>query len=121
MISISHRTLAEIALLDLEGRMIGDAANTFVAAASEAIVEGGARKLVLNFKGLEQCDSMGISGLLRIHNSLENMGGRLVICDVHGLVAKVFAITHIDEVLHILDSEEEAMAALGVTSILQEA
>lgn len=119
MITIVRRNLAEIALLDLKGRLIGDEGNTFVATASDQVVEHGVRKMVLNFTGLEQCDSMGISALLRIHASLENMGGKLMICNVNDLITKVFSLTHMDEVLHVYASEEEALEALGVASLVQ--
>lgn len=118
MITIAHRNLAEIALLDIAGRMTGDAGNHFVAVASNQIVELGTRKMVLNLKQLDQCDSMGISALLRIHTSLTNMGGKVVLCNLCDLVAKVFALTHVDEVLYITDTEEEALAEFGVSELL---
>jgi anti-anti-sigma factor len=111
MITISHRKLAEIAVLDIQGRLIGEAGNQFLATISPQIVELGTRKVILNFRDLSQCDSMGISALLRIHTSLENMGGRMVICQVNDLISKVFALTHIDEVLHIAETEDGALEA----------
>lgn len=119
MITIAHRNLAEIAILDLKGRLIGDAGNMFLATASAQIVELGTRKLIVNLKALDQCDSMGISALLRIHNSLENMGGRLVLCNLHDLVAKVFSLTKVDEVFHIAESEDAALEAQGLPSIVE--
>ena len=119
MITIGRRNLAEIALLDLHGRLIGDAGNDFVMAASVQIVELGTRRIVLDFKDLDQCDSMGISALLRIHNSLENMGGMMVICNVNDLISKVFSLTRIDGILHIVASEDDALEEFGVTHSLQ--
>ncbi|MFM2375728.1 MAG: Anti-sigma factor antagonist [Bacteroidota bacterium] len=116
MIKIGHRTLAEIALFDLSGRMIGDAGNEFAEAASLQIVDFGFRKLVLNLRNLEQCDSMGISVLLRIHRSLENMGGKMVICNVNDLISKVFSLIHINEVFHISANERDALEEFGVAA-----
>lgn len=118
MITIARRNLAEIALLDVSGRMTGDAGNHFFAVASNQIVELGTRKMVLNLEQLDQCDSMGIGALLRIHSSLTNMGGKLVLCNLCDLVAKVFALTRVDEVLHIARSEEEALAEFEVPELL---
>jgi anti-anti-sigma factor len=120
MIKIGHRTLAEIALFDLTGRMIGDAGNEFAAAASLQIVDFGFRKLVVNLRNLEQCDSMGISALLRIHNSLENMGGKMVICNVNDLVSKVFSLIHINEVFHVSENERDALEEFGVATLPNE-
>lgn len=119
MIRITHRNLAEIAILDLHGRLVGEAGNEFLAVVSPQIVELGARKILLNFRDLSQCDSMGISALLRIHTSLENIGGRLAICEVNDLISKVFALTHIDEVLHICQLESDAVAAFAGPTVLE--
>jgi anti-anti-sigma factor len=119
MIRITHRNLAEIAILDLHGRLVGEAGNEFLAVVSPQIVELGARKILLNFRDLSQCDSMGISALLRIHTSLENIGGRLGICEVNDLISKVFALTHIDEVLHICPLESDAIAAFAGPTVLE--
>jgi anti-anti-sigma factor len=118
MFTIALRNLAEIALFDLQGRLIADAGNDFLGTVSNRVVEHGARKIVLNFKELQQCDSMGISAILRIHNSLENMGGRLVICEMNDLVTKVFMLTRIYDVLHIAHTEEEALEEFHATSLL---
>jgi anti-anti-sigma factor len=111
MITITQRTLAEIAILDLHGRLVGEAGNQFLATVSPQIVELGVRKILLNFGELTQCDSMGIGALLRIHQSLENMDGRMVICEVNDLISKVFALTHIDEVLYVVATEAAALEA----------
>ncbi len=113
MITITQRTLAEIAILDLSGRLIGEAGNEFLAIVTPQIVESGVRKVLLNFSALTQCDSMGISALLRIHSSLENMDGKMVICNANDLITKVFGLTHIDQVLHLEGSEEEALERLN--------
>lgn len=113
MITITQRTLAEIVILDLSGRLIGEAGNEFLAIVTPQIVESGVRKVLLNFSALTQCDSMGISALLRIHGSLENMDGKMVICTANSLIAKVFELTHIDQVLHLEESEQEALERLN--------
>ncbi len=114
MITITQRTLAEIAILDLHGRLVGEAGIQFLATVSPQIVELGVRKILLNFEGLTQCDSMGIGALLRIHQSLENMDGRMVICQVNDLITKVFSLTHIDEVLYVVATEAEALEAFDL-------
>jgi anti-anti-sigma factor len=114
MITITQRTLADVAILDLQGRLVGDAGNLFLATLSPQIVDLGIRKVLLNFKDLAQCDSMGIGALLRIHTSLQNIGGRLVICEVNDLITKVFTLTHIDAVLHVVAAEADAAEAFQV-------
>jgi anti-anti-sigma factor len=118
MMTIAVRDLAEITVIDLSGRMIGNASNEFLVTASAVIVEGGTRKMIVNMKALEQCDSMGISALLRLHGSLQNMEGKLILCNLNELVTKVFALTHINEVMNIVAVEDDALEALGVTRVI---
>lgn len=98
--------------------MVSDAGNTFLEAVTPMIVDQGVRRLLLNFSALSQCDSMGISALLRIHSSLGNMGGYLGIYNVNELVSRVFSLTKVDDVLHICASEEEALARIAQPSEL---
>jgi anti-anti-sigma factor len=120
MITIELRNLAEITLFDLKGRLIADAGNFILSKVSEQVVEHRARKIILNLTELTQCDSMGISALVRIHTSLENMRGRLVICEANDLVSKVFGLTRMYEVLHIVDSEADAMEEFHMSNLLHE-
>jgi anti-anti-sigma factor len=110
MIQIGHRNLEELAILDLNGKLVADMGNQFWQHASETVVEEGRRKLLLNFSGLSQCDSFGISELLKIHQSLQNIGGKLVLFNVPDLIAKVFLITKVDTILNIAADEQAAIS-----------
>jgi anti-anti-sigma factor len=112
MLQIHIRNLDGTQVLDLKGRLLADPDHTLWAAVQSLVVDQGARQLLLNFEAVAVCDSFGISELLRLHASLHNLGGRIVLFSVNELISKVFQITHVDEVLHLAPNESEALMSL---------
>ena len=117
MINIENRKIGDIAVLDLKGRLVADTENIFWKEASSELVENGTRKLILNMAELAICDSFGIGEILKIHNSIENIGGRMMLCELNPLISKVFAITKVDTVLHILKDEKGALEAFAIPAL----
>ena len=115
MLTINHRNLAETYVLDMEGKFRANTESIFWNAVQEAVVEQGARKLVLNFEQVSECDSFGISELLRVQNSIVNMRGKLYLVAINDLVRKVLTITKVIDLLTIRDNVEEAVAELSET------
>lgn len=117
MIQIHTRKAGEVHILDLKGKFRANTEGDFWNAVQASVVEGGARKLVLNFKELEECDSYAITELLRVRKSILNMGGRLIIVHINALIERVFHITKVEELLDIRESEAEALTELGVPAV----
>lgn len=116
MLEINHRNLAEVHILDMVGKFRANTERVFWDAVQEAVVEGGARKLILNFKEVTECDSFGISELLRVHNSIKNLRGQLYLIHVNDLVHKVLTITKVIDLLQIRGDENMALTELSGTS-----
>ncbi len=112
MISIVHRSTADLHILDLKGQFRAPAEHTFWLAAQEAIVEQGVRRLILNFSEVTQIDSYGISELLKVYNALTNMDGQIILVGLNDLVAKVFRITKVEDLMQVVETEAEAIALL---------
>ncbi len=117
MINIENRKNGDISILDLQGRLVADIENTFWKYASSEVVDNGARKLLINCAEVSLCDSFGIGEVIKIHNSMENIGGKMVLCNLNELMAKVFEITKVDTVLHIADDEKAAIESFSVPAL----
>lgn len=117
MINIENRKIGEISILDLHGRLVADTENTFWKHASSEVVEHGARKLLINFADISLCDSFGIGEVIKIHKSLENIGGKMVLCNLNDLIEKVFEITKVDTVLNIEKDEQAGLSAFLVPAL----
>ncbi len=116
MLHISHRNLAEVHILDMTGKFRANTERVFWDAVQEAVVGGGARKLILNFQEVAECDSHGISELLRVYDSIKNLRGKLYLVNVNALVTKVLTITKVVDLLEIREDEQAALAELSAAS-----
>lgn len=116
MLEITHRNLADVHVLDMVGKFRSNTERVFWNAVQEAVVEGGARKVVLNFQDVVECDSFGISELLRVHNSIANLRGELYLVNLNDLVRKVLTITKVIDLLTIREDEDSALEELSATS-----
>lgn len=116
VLSIQHRTNADVHILDLEGKFRANMEGIFWNAVQSAVVEQGARKLLLNFEKVVECDSFGISEILRAQNSMEYLRGQLIVIGINDLVRKVLTITKVVNVLHIRADESTALAEMIDTS-----
>lgn len=113
MLQIKPRTNNDVTILELKGRFVSSTEFPFWKAVQAAVVDQGARKLLLNFEGISECDSFGITELLRVKNSVENINGKLYLCGLNHVVEKVLHITKMDEIFNIQEDEQSALQALA--------
>ena len=76
----------------------------------QEVVDGGAKNIVLNLKGVRLMDSVGLGMLVALDASLTPRQVRLVLSDVDGTVKSLVMITKLDRVLELYDTEDEALA-----------
>lgn len=86
-------------------------------AVQHEIVKNGERHLILDFSGISECDSYGISELLRLHRSIQNIGGKMVLACLNELLLKVFSITKVDTVFNIADTVPLALELFPGTDL----
>jgi anti-sigma B factor antagonist len=75
--------------------------------------EPGWRHLLLDFAGVDYLSSSFLSKLLGLKKRLEKREGKLKLCAICPEVREVFAITKIDTILDIVETEDKALAALA--------
>jgi anti-sigma B factor antagonist len=80
----------------------------------DAARNAGRKRLLLDLRGLEFCDSSGLRALIGAAKEVRASAGRLVVIPpVAGAVVRLFAITGADELLALRSSMEDGLAALG--------
>ena len=67
--------------------------------AIRSIIDGGARKLVIDLTGLNAIDSSGIGTLVSCAGHMGQLGGRMRLAGAQGSVAKVFEMVHMDRII----------------------
>jgi anti-anti-sigma factor len=81
--------------------------------AVRALVESGARHVVLDLKGVGYVDSATIGCLLDIHRLLQESSGVLRLAALQPRVETMLAMTGVHKIIALHRSEAEALAAFG--------
>jgi anti-sigma B factor antagonist len=87
--------------------------NTTSAAESEinALLDGGASKLLINFEQLSYISSSGLRLLLATAKRLKGSGGVLKVCTLNEMATEVFEISGFSSILNVFSSEQEALGS----------
>ena len=87
--------------------------NTTSVAESEinALLDGGASKLLINFEQLSYISSSGLRLLLATAKRLKGSGGDLKVCSLNEMATEVFEISGFSSILNVFRSEQEALGS----------
>lgn len=75
--------------------------------AIKRLIEGGARKLVIDVTSLAYIDSAGIGMLVACNGQMDRAGGKMRVAGAQGTVGRAFAIVHMDRITS-LDADVDA-------------
>jgi anti-sigma B factor antagonist len=75
-------------------------------------VVAGAKKVALDFTGLDYISSAGLRVLLGVAKKLRSSGGSLAMFGLNQSVKEVFEISGFSTILSVYPSETEALAAM---------
>lgn len=73
--------------------------------------ELGRRKLLLNFANVEFMSSAALGKLIRLHQRLVQVNGKLVLCNISQTILEVFELTKLDKMLKIVVNEQKGLEA----------
>ncbi len=110
-LQIEIRKSADVTILELRGRATIGLGNDLLNAKLRKVVEGGARKLLVNLSATTQMDSSGISTLVRIFVTLGRAGGSLRLLGPNGRVREVLEVTRLLDSIPTFDDEATALAS----------
>ena len=77
----------------------------------------GKNSIILDLSQVNYADSSGLSALLRANSMCEQNGGIFVVCGLTEHVNKLITITHLDRVLTIHPTVQEAIEAVFMHEI----
>jgi len=108
----THRVEPDITVFEISGRLnLGNLLQS-VESAIRGIIDGGARKLVIDLAGLSSIDSSGIGMLISCGGQMEQMGGRMRLAGAQASVSKVFEMVHMERILPLDSDLASACASL---------
>jgi anti-anti-sigma factor len=76
-------------------------------------LDTGTKSLVLDLENVDYVSSAGLRAVLVAAKRLQEMGGKLVVCSLRGIVQEVFAMSGFDQ---IIESAPDQAAALDMLS-----
>jgi len=109
-LSLSTRTVSDHTVLQVGGEVDVYTAPRLRERLVE-LVDGGARKVVVDLGRVEFLDSTGLGVLVGAHKRLRAAGGSLALVCAREPLLKIFRITALDQVFPLYDSVDAATAS----------
>jgi len=113
---VSNRKKGDIMILDIQGRVVGDASlelrrsiNGWLA----EIPEGHKPNIILNLNKVNMMDSSGLGVLVSSYTSVQKNGGRLVLAGLGRGLQNLVAITKLTRIFDMYEDEEEAFLSFS--------
>jgi anti-anti-sigma factor len=107
---IRTRRANDVLIVDMVGRLDSRAVGPASTELNQ-IAQAGHGKLVLNIHGLEYATSAGLRAILVAARLVQVHGGALKICDANTAVKQVMELSGVSSVLHLYDTDKDALAA----------
>ena len=109
---IDVRNVYDVLVVDMAGKLDSQTLGVAGDRMTE-IVQGDARKIVLNLQGLEYVSSAGLRIILRASKLLQGRNGEFRICNATGMVREVLASSGFDSLLKTYDTEKDAVSSFA--------
>src|SRR5262245_54192120 len=109
---IQTRRVQDVLVVDLAGRLESRTAGPASTELTK-IAQGNDRKVLLNVERLEYVSSAGLRAILVAAKLLQVNGGSIRICGANATVKRVMEVSGFHSLLHLHDSEKQALAAFG--------
>jgi len=107
-LALSDRTIDDVTIVDLDGKMNTSTSPDADAFLSQLIV-GGSNKVLLNMNGVDYISSSGLRVVLATGKKLGGTGGKLAFCGLNPSVGEVFRVSGFNSIFSVFDSEQEAL------------
>ena len=113
--TIETRVAGTAIVMAVHGGLTSNEADGSLRTAARAAVERGVRHIILNLQDVSDIDSFGVAVLASTHMSAVNRGGRVLISNLSRKLQHLFAITRLNTVFEIYETEEDAVADCRAT------
>ncbi|MCI0391973.1 MAG: STAS domain-containing protein [Acidobacteria bacterium] len=110
--NIIERTLNDVTILELEGNLALEDNAKFRKRVT-AIIDAGARKLIVNMARVKYMDSSGLGELISCYTTLQRMSGRIKLLHLSDRLQHLLVITKLTGVFETFDSEPAAIASFA--------
>jgi anti-sigma B factor antagonist len=74
------------------------------------------KKLVVNLAQVDYVASLAVAKIVMLNRKVQSAGGKLVLCELTDRVRNILHVTHLDDLLSLHDSEDQALQAFTETA-----
>ena len=106
---IVERTVSEVTVLDLKGKMTLGEGDEMLKDKINSLLAAGKKKLLLNLEGVPYIDSAGLGEVVRTYTTVSRQGGSLKLLNLTKRIEDLLSITKLLTVFDTFDSEAEAV------------
>ena len=106
---IVERTVSEVTILDLKGKMTLGEGDELLKDKINSLLAAGKKKLLLNLEGVPYIDSAGLGEVVRTYTTVSRQGGSLELLNLTKRIEDLLSITKLLTVFDTFDSEAEAV------------
>ena len=110
---IKHVTSGEVAVLHLQGKIMGGPDATTLHEKLHELIESGTRSVVIDLEEVDWMNSSGLGILIGGLSAIRKSGGDLRLASVTEKIEEVLRITKLDRVFDVYGSTEEAVTSYG--------
>ena len=110
---IVERTVSEVTVLDLKGKMTLGEGDELLKDKIASLVSQGKKKILLNLEAVPYIDSAGLGEIVRTYTSISRQGGRLKLLNVSKRIQDLLAITKLLTVFETYESEPDAIKSFS--------
>ena len=111
---ITTRHAADVAIIDIQGKLVIGAAIIDFRTACQQLLNNGAQKLLLNLTRLTALDDEGVGGLVGIDAMANSRGAKAKLCCVPDRITEIVMTAQLMAVFEIHETEAEALASFAV-------
>ena len=107
-IQITRRDVGDVTVLDLKGKLAGEAGLT-LSDTVEALIQDGRQQILLNLGDVSFVDSGCLGTLLSLRGVVAKPGGALKLSNIASRISDLLVTTKLEMVFDAFDSETDAL------------
>ena len=108
---IKHVTSGDVAVLHLQGKIMGGPDATSLHEKLHELIETGTRSVVIDLRDVDWMNSSGLGILIGGLSAIRKSGGDLRLASVTEKIEEVLRITKLDRVFDVYGSTDEAVTS----------
>ena len=108
---IKHVTSGDVAVLHLQGKIMGGPDATSLHEKLNELIESGTRSVVIDLRDVDWMNSSGLGILIGGLSAIRKSGGDLRLASVTEKIEEVLRITKLDRVFDVYGSTDDAVTS----------